>query len=121
MSTRAIQVLKQQKIGFELVKYYHEEKGAQFAAGATGFPLAATVKTLMVDLGEFVDARETMIPRLGMQAYADVMSAFATGERQINRAWSASVDGYVDEVRVCVADAHAHLTEARTLLLQARA
>ena len=52
MSTRAIQFLKQKKILFELVKYDHEEKGAEFAATATGYPLAATVKTLVVDLGE---------------------------------------------------------------------
>jgi len=52
MSTRAIQFLKQKKIPFELIKYDHEEKGAEFAAGATGFPLAATVKTLVVDLGD---------------------------------------------------------------------
>jgi hypothetical protein len=26
------------------------------------------------------------------------MSAFAAGERYINRVWSASTDGYVDEV-----------------------
>ena len=52
MSTRAIQFLKQKKIPFELVKYDHEEKGAEFAAAATGYPLAATVKTLVVDLGE---------------------------------------------------------------------
>ena len=52
MSTRAIQFLKQKKIPFDIIKYDHEEKGAEFAAGATGFSLAATVKTLVVDLGE---------------------------------------------------------------------
>jgi Cys-tRNA(Pro)/Cys-tRNA(Cys) deacylase len=52
MSTRAIQFLKKKKIPFEIIKYDHEEKGTEFAAGATGFPLAATVKTLVVDLGE---------------------------------------------------------------------
>jgi Cys-tRNA(Pro)/Cys-tRNA(Cys) deacylase len=52
MPTRAIQFLKQKKIPFEIVKYDHEEKGAEYAAGATGFPLEATVKTLVVDLGE---------------------------------------------------------------------
>ena len=51
MSTRAIQFLIQKKIAFELIKYDHEEKGAEFAAAATGFSLAATVKTLVVDLG----------------------------------------------------------------------
>lgn len=51
MSTRAIQFLSQRKIGFEVVKYDHEEKGAEFAARASGFPLEKTVKTLVVDLG----------------------------------------------------------------------
>ena len=51
MSTRAIQYLRQKKIGFEVVKYDHEEKGAAFAARASGFPLQRTVKTLVVDLG----------------------------------------------------------------------
>jgi Cys-tRNA(Pro)/Cys-tRNA(Cys) deacylase len=52
MSTRAIQFLKQKKIPFEVVKYTHEAKGAEFAAKATGYPLQKTVKTLVVDLGE---------------------------------------------------------------------
>ncbi len=51
MSTRAIQHLKWKDVSFELVKYEHEEKGAAFAARATGFPLDRTVKTLVVDLG----------------------------------------------------------------------
>ncbi len=51
MSTRAIQFLKQKKIPFEVVKYDHGEKGAAFAARASGFPLERTVKTLVVDLG----------------------------------------------------------------------
>jgi Cys-tRNA(Pro)/Cys-tRNA(Cys) deacylase len=51
MSTRAIQYLKRKKIPFEVVKYDHEEKGAAFAARASGFPLERTVKTLVVDLG----------------------------------------------------------------------
>jgi Cys-tRNA(Pro)/Cys-tRNA(Cys) deacylase len=52
MSTPAIQFLKQKKIAFEVLKYEHVEKGAEFAARATGYPLAQTVKTLVVDLGE---------------------------------------------------------------------
>jgi len=51
MSTRAIQYLKQKKVPFEIVKYDHEEKGAEFAARASGYPLERTVKTLVVDLG----------------------------------------------------------------------
>jgi len=52
MSTRAIRFLERQHIHFEVVKYDHEEKGAAFAARASGYPLERTVKTLVVDLGE---------------------------------------------------------------------
>ena len=51
------------------------------------------------DLNNFAEARESMIHVFGIQNYADVMSNFAAGERYINRVWSASTDGYVDEVR----------------------
>ena len=51
MSTRAIRYLEQKKVPFEIVKYDHEEKGAEFAARASGYPLERTVKTLVVDLG----------------------------------------------------------------------
>ena len=50
MSTRAIRYLKIKEVSFELVKYEHEEKGAEFAARATGFPPERTVKTLVIDL-----------------------------------------------------------------------
>ena len=52
MSTHAIRYLKQKKAPFEIVKYEHEEKGAEFAARASGYPLERTVKTLVVDLGD---------------------------------------------------------------------
>jgi Cys-tRNA(Pro)/Cys-tRNA(Cys) deacylase len=51
MSTRAIKYLKQKDITFEIIKYEHEEKGAEFAANAVGFPVEKTIKTLVVDLG----------------------------------------------------------------------
>ena len=51
MSTRAMAWLKQRKIPHAVVSYDHAEKGAAFAAEAVGFPLAQTVKTLVVDLG----------------------------------------------------------------------
>jgi Cys-tRNA(Pro)/Cys-tRNA(Cys) deacylase len=50
VSTRAISYLQEKKIPYEIVKYEHEEKGAEFAAKATGYPLARTVKTLVVEL-----------------------------------------------------------------------
>ncbi len=71
---------------------------------------------LMEDVNTFVEARESMIPRLGMQRYADVMSPFANGERLLNRAWSASADGYVDEVRSCITSARLELEKAAELL-----
>ena len=51
MSTRAIQYLNKKGIKFEVVEYEHDEKGAEFAARAIGFPLKRTIKTLVVDLG----------------------------------------------------------------------
>jgi Cys-tRNA(Pro)/Cys-tRNA(Cys) deacylase len=50
VSTRAIAYLKKYKIPYEVVKYDHQEKGAEFAAKATGNPLEITVKTLVVEL-----------------------------------------------------------------------
>lgn len=51
MLTRAIQYLNKKGINFKVVEYEHDEKGAMFAAGAMGFPLKRTIKTLIVDLG----------------------------------------------------------------------
>jgi len=53
---------------------------------------------LAVALEEFAEARESMVHGLGMETYAAVMDRFARGERFVNRAWSASADGYIDEV-----------------------
>ncbi len=72
------------------------------------------------DLQNFAEARESMIHVFGMQDYADVMSNFAAGERYINRVWSASTDGYVDEVvaylekaRDQFGEAHRHFQELK--------
>jgi hypothetical protein len=53
--------------------------------------------TLRPDLRRFADARESMVHLYGLQTYADIMSEFATGERYVNRVWSASADGYDGE------------------------
>jgi hypothetical protein len=58
------------------------------------------------DLQRFVDARESIAVAYGLSAYAGVMSHFAAGERYLNRVWSCSVDGYIDE-------AHKYLGHAR--------
>ena len=67
------------------------------------------------DLNNFANARETMIHVFGMQNYADVMSAFAAGERYINRVWSASTDGYQDEVHQYLEKARVQFAEANGL------
>ena len=70
-------------------------------------------RLLRADLRRFADARESMIHLYGMQTYADIMSEFASGERYVNRVWSASADGYVDE-------AHAYLDRARSQFQHAK-
>jgi Cys-tRNA(Pro)/Cys-tRNA(Cys) deacylase len=48
MSTRAIRYLLRHNIPFERLEYEHVRKGAEYAAQATGFPLACTAKTLVL-------------------------------------------------------------------------
>ena len=72
------------------------------------------------DLFAFADARESMQHAFGIQAYADIMSAFAAGERYLNRVWSASADGYVDEVNAYLHKASEQFSEALELFLQQR-
>lgn len=50
------------------------------------------------DLEQFAGGRHAITQHHGLQAYAGVMNEFAAGERYLNRVWSASVDGYADEV-----------------------
>ncbi|MEM8735261.1 MAG: hypothetical protein AAGG44_13605 [Planctomycetota bacterium] len=65
---------------------------------------------------EFAEGRSTIANRFGNMAYAEVMTEFASGERYVNRAWSAAADGYVDEVEASVAHAHAFMQAANTCL-----
>ena len=39
------------------------------------------------------------------------MTSFATGERYLNRVWSASADGYVDEVALYMPQVHAQFSD----------
>ena len=54
------------------------------------------------DVAGFVEARQAIAHTHGLGAYAAVMSEFAAAERILNRAWSASADGYADEVQACL-------------------
>lgn len=71
---------------------------------------------LLDDLDTFVEARETIGHVYGLQNYADVMAHFAGGERYLNRVWSASADGYIDEVRAYIGHALVQFTAARDKL-----
>lgn len=71
------------------------------------------------DLRRFADARESMVHLFGLQTYADIMSAFAAGERYINRVWSASADGYDEEAAAYLKKAAAQFVEAQALLTKA--
>jgi exonuclease VII small subunit len=55
-------------------------------------------KLFREDLNCFAESRKCLILIYNLQTYADIMSAFAAGERYINRVWSASADGYIDDV-----------------------
>ena len=64
------------------------------------------------DLEMFVDARESIGHRYGLAAYGEVMSGFAAGERYLNRVWSASADGYIDEVNAYLEKAQTQFVES---------
>jgi len=68
------------------------------------------------DMYDFAEARESIMHGIGMHEYAMVMDNFARGERSLNRAWSASADGYVDEVWLCMEKSRVFLQEADRLL-----
>lgn len=71
---------------------------------------------LAEDLASFADARESMIHGIGLQEYATIMDHFARGERAVNRSWSASADGYIDEVWTYMKIAEESLREADGVL-----
>ena len=62
----------------------------------------------------FAEERQTLIQRFGMEAGADVLVTMAFGERMLNRIWSASADGHVQEARACCGEALAAFEEAQT-------
>lgn len=61
---------------------------------------------ITTDVHSFADGRQSIAAAAGLAAYAEIMGHFAAGERYLNRAWSASADGYVDEVTACMEKSH---------------
>lgn len=64
------------------------------------------------DIDRFVEARESIAHRYGLGAYGEAMSTFAAGERYLNRVWSASADGYIDEVNTYLEKAREQFSES---------
>ncbi len=73
------------------------------------------------DIDQFVDARESIAHRYGLAAYGEVMSMFAAGERYLNRVWSASADGYIDEVNTYLEKAREQFSESLNKIRQLKA
>ncbi len=67
----------------------------------------------MDDLDAFVQARESIAHSFSLQAYAEVMNPFAAGERYLNRVWSTSTDGYIDEAHDYIGRAREQFESAR--------
>jgi len=65
--------------------------------------------------------RHGMIDRFGMSTGAEILVAVATGERQLNRAWSAAADGDPREARRCIPQAIAAFELAERLVDEAEA
>jgi len=73
------------------------------------------------DLETFVEARESIVHRYGLAAYGEVMTRFASAERYLNRVWSASADGYIDEVNEYLTRAKDQFAESLLLLKDLKA
>ena len=55
----------------------------------------------------------------GLQKFADIMPSFTAGERYLNRIWSASTDGYMDEMLLYVENSLHQFHDARDLYRRA--
>lgn len=73
-------------------------------------------QTFREPINAFVDARESIAHTAGVQAYADIMSHFAAGERYLNRVWSCAADGYIDEAHAYVTRSHEQFEAALSRL-----
>lgn len=90
------------------------------AAGMDADRLRAEIdERLREPLRRFAEARESLVHLYGLRAYADIMSGFAAGERYLNRAWSASADGYAEESSASLGRAAERFRAALGLLEQA--
>jgi hypothetical protein len=78
-------------------------------------------RILEQQIPEFLECRNALIDKLGLLAFAQLMSPFASFERNLARAWSALIDESYEEVRAsldladrALKEALAHLPPAST-------
>ncbi len=84
MKTRGITYLEQFHFPFEVYSYRHNEKGAEFAAKATGVPLERMIKTLVVG-----DSTRTQYFFILMPGHLELdlkKAAVATGVKRLRMA-----------------------------------
>lgn len=68
--------------------------------------------TFPADILAFVEARESILHAWGAEAYAEVMTHFAAAERYLNRVWSCSADGWIDEAHEYIGRSRGQFEEA---------
>ena len=61
---------------------------------------------------DLVEGRTVVQAAYGTSTFAAIYAPLASGERYLNRCWSAAVDGYEEEARACLDDALPLLQEA---------
>lgn len=66
----------------------------------------------------FADQREVIKSLLGLSRFGEIMSEFASGERFLNRVWSAAADGYMEEAYRSVQTAFEFFSAAERALNQ---
>jgi len=86
---------------------------AQAAPGLDADGIHAAIDPIHAGaLYRVLEGKDSAQAALGLSGYAHVFGPLASGERMLNRAWSAAVDGYVEEARDCAMRAAPHFEEA---------
>lgn len=79
--------------------------------------LRRRIDRLDVDvLQPIAEASPLLLPVLGASLFAEVFSAFASGERQLARAWSAAADGHSEEALASVVRGAERIRAAATAM-----
>ena len=77
----------------------------------------AAIEHVQLDLvAPFVEGRRRYVAEVGPVVFAHFFGAFARGERNLNRTWSALVDDHLPEARTSLEQARVSVAEALRLL-----